>query len=269
MIRDDMLSPLLLLLFLSSCSFETDSDHSTQLNPNGAVGVNDPKNIIGQWKFVNNIIIESYREDDLDYYQEWTYMYMPDRTDIVFTTDSCFRVDMPVELKEGVSYSIDSRILNVQGSLGKSRYIIKGDTLHLYRYDDWNYIKQTFKRTDTNDSLMSVIKRDTINYAHFAGVWHLQREWNTGMDDGSYYTLNFPHNIPDSIVLTRDQILSTCHMDKSILMRTDGTKKTYTYGYRSYRDFWDRDVGEFFLTPGSWYNGDSVEIHYENYTWYR
>lgn len=260
-----LLTILSLIVFLSSCSSETDHDTSTQSGTNKTVAVNDPNQIIGQWQFLNNIVIESYWEDDLEYDQEWTYIYMPDRTDIVFTADSCFRVDVPVELKEGTSYTIDSRILNVRGSLGKSRYVVKGDTLELYRYGDLDYVKQTFVRTTTNDSLMAILKRDTINYAHFAGVWYLQREWSTGMDDGSYYTLDFPHNIPDSIELTRNQILSTCYTGRNILMPTDGVKKSYTYNYHSYRDFWDRDVGEFYLVPGSWYRGDNVQIHYERW----
>jgi len=254
-------APLLLtgLFFILACSPDKSEDKTISLKEK--VALNNPTELIGQWRFLNNRIIECYWEDERDYAQEWTYIYTPNRTDILFTKDSCFRIDMPVELREGTPYKANERILSVEGSLEQSRYIVKGDTLVLYRYGDLDYMKETFVRKPVNDSLINLLKRDTVNYAHFAGTWYIQREWSTGMGDGSYYTLDFPYTIPDSIVISREHLLATCYTNKEIRMRTNGVLRTYTYGYRSYRDFWDYDIGEFYLTPGDWYTGDSLEIH--------
>ena len=253
---------LIVSILLTACAGSDEQDAtSNEVN----IIETDPDSIIGQWQFVRDDDIYCYYKEDENFAQEWTYMYMPDRTNIVFTEDSCFRVDFPLELKEGSSYQIDPINLNVEGSLDRCRYIVQNDTLLLYRFDDWMIIKQIFKRIPDEDSLVGVLKRDTINFPHLADTWYIMREWSTGLDDGSYYTLNFDYEIPDSITITREQILATCYGDKKIFMKTNGQLKPYHYGFRSYRDFWDRDVREFYLVPGDWYKGDSVEIHLERW----
>ena len=194
-------------------------------------------------------------DETQDYAKEWTYTYIPYRADIIIEGDSLYRVDYPMELDYRMKYDIGSCYLKTGGNIGVSRYVLNYDTLILYREDEGNFVKEYFKKTDYSDSIMSILKEDTVNYALLEGTWFLMRNYNTG-DDGSEYWLDYPHTIPDEIVMTREHILSTMHTGRSVKVLTDGVRRTYTYGYGN-------DGAWLYLIPGEWYTGEDIWLEFE------
>ncbi len=81
-----------------------------------------------------------------------------------------------MELHARGKFDIGSCYLKTYGNIGISRYVLKDDTLILYRCDEGNFVKEYFKKTDYSDSTMSILKKDTINYAQLAGTWFLPKK---------------------------------------------------------------------------------------------
>jgi hypothetical protein len=217
--------------------------------------------ITGYWKLMSADIVNYIPSLDLRplidplaaIREAYTYEYATN-TDLVFTADSIFRIDYPMELIGSASYNIDTAYLNF-GNRSWPIYV-NADTLLLYRTGDQNcYLEQVYYRTHFEDSIVSVIKKDKINYGDLAGTWFLVRAYD--FDYGCEYILDFPHDLPDSIVLTREEILvNSAQQNRLVEMMTDGIKRKYTLGY--YR-------GTFFLKPGSWYEGADESLQFSRY----
>ncbi len=251
---------LFIPLFILSCgSPQTDAVSPIDVEHSEKDSSNEAAEILGHWKFVKNQIVNPafLKEDPDAIAQEETYFYQPFTTDLVFSADSFYRIDYPTELCQRGAYEVDTFYLHMKGALGMSRYKIKTDTLILYRMDEGNLLKETYQKTNFNDSIVSILKRDGFDYALLEGTWLLLREYS--YDYGTEYVLNFPHEIPDSIVLTRADILATLHTDRSVMMTTDEKKMTYTFSH---------DYGQLNLTPNSWYNGKSVTLEFMRNTEY-
>lgn len=246
------ISVLLILTILISCS----SSVTEEIKIENRI-YNTPPNIEGKWRYIRNEIIIDDPEWDKEEYmiQEWTYFYNPYRADIIIEGDSLYRTEYPMELHSRGTFDIGSCFLKTYGNIGISRYVLKDDTLILYREDERNFVKEYFKKTDYSDSTMSILKQDTINYGLLDGTWYLQRSYNYG-DDGSEYFLNYPHTVPDSFNLSREHILKSMHTGKQVKFLTDGVMRTYTYDYVGY---WLN------LTPGDWYTGEEVVLEFERY----
>jgi hypothetical protein len=220
----------------------------------------EPTDLTGRWRFIRNEIIvdaETVPVMPDNVYAEWTYFYYPNRADLVFTQDSLYRTEYPIQLYERDSYKQGLSHLSTSGTLGDNKYFVKDDTLVLFRHDEGNFMKELFKKELFEDSIMSILKADTINYPLLEGIWYLQRSYNYG-NDGSEYFLNYPHVIPDEFTITREQILATMHHAKSVNYLTDGKMRSYTYGY---------DGNWLTLKPRDWYKGEDVILEFERKTW--
>ena len=247
----------LLFILISITACHTDSNKS--INQNTEIVYNKPPNLEGKWRYIRNEIIipNEINEQPTNVYAEWTYFYNPNRADIIIEGDSMYRTEYPLELFDRGKFDIGSCYIKTYENIGISRYVLKDDTLILYRYDEGNFVKEYFKKTDYSDSTMSILKKDTINYALLAGTWFLQRSYNYG-NDGSEYWLDYPHTIPDTIHLPREHILKTMHNGRQVTYLTDGVKRSYTYSY----------VGNWLnLKPGDWFKGDDVVLEFELKTW--
>lgn len=130
---------------------------------------------------------------------------------------------------------------------------IVNDTLICYRpiRSESGYFKEKYLRTHFNDSVLSVMKKYGINYPELAGVWHLVREED--FDYGTHYELIFPHSIPDSIIFSREQMISALEGKNVYWMMTDGIKRDYTFWYNE---------SHIYFKPGNWYKGDDPYIHF-------
>ncbi len=246
-----------LLIFVAGCqSSRTELSTPVVSEENSAPMVGEIPDLTGHWEFVNNEILVAAKAPETLIAREEMYSYQPFEIDVIFTADSFYHVYYPSELVMKGAYSIDSEFLTIDGPLGRSRYVSNQDTLILYRIDEGNYVKQTYQRRVSDDSIVSILKRDGFNYPLLADTWYLIRDASIN-NDGTEYVLEFPHTIPDSLVLTRAEILATMHSTRTIHMLTDGVKKEYQYGYNGYSDNF---VGELILTPGDWYRGEEITI---------
>jgi hypothetical protein len=217
--------------------------------------------ITGHWKLASANIVNYIPSLDLRplidplaaIREAYPYEYATN-TDLVFTADSIFRIDYPMEFIGSAGYSIDTAYLNF-GNKSWPIYL-NADTLLLYRTGDQNcYLEQVYYRADFDDSTVAVIKKDKINFGALAGTWFLVRAYN--FDYGCEYILDFPHVLPNSIVLTREEILATsAQQNRSVEMLTDGIKRKYTLSY--YR-------GKLLLTPESWYEGQDQNLQFSRH----
>ena len=249
---------ILMLLVACQSSQTNTKEVSDSDSTKTALSFEEVPNVEGYWEFVKNEILVPAPdiEDPRDYMtEELIPDYEPYTAEVIFSKDSFYRAYYPKELLEGGTYKTDKGLLDVEGSLGLSRCIVEGDTMILYRMDYGNLVKETFCRGFFDDKVVSILKRDTVNYALLAGKWYLARRANIN-DDGTEYHLNFPHKVADSIFVTYNEITATVTTDRSIYMNTDGVKRKYYYGYRT------GYVGELVLTPGDWYQGEDVMLEY-------
>lgn len=175
--------------------------------------------------------------------------------DLVFDKDSMFQVHYPVIANAPSVYKIDSSYLHVSTNENSSKYPLQllNDTLILYREmpNDPGYFKEAFVRTTFNDSVLQVMKTYGINYPELAGTWELVREED--YDYGTHYELNYPFTLPDSIELSREQMIAALEGEKTFLMLTNGQPKAYTFWYYN---------SCLYVKPGDWYHGDDPMIHF-------
>jgi hypothetical protein len=219
--------------------------------------------IIGHWKLVDTKIVdevgflkllprEMFNEIRVSEDSPWDSYQ---RNDLVFEVDSMFQVQYPLSSNGSLAYFIDSSYLHVSTKENSSKYPLQllNDTLILYREmpNDPGYFKERFVRTSFNDSVLQVMKTYGINYPELAGTWKLVREED--YDYGTYYELIFPYTLPDSIILSRKQMLAALHGERTIQLSTNRKLRPYTFWYAN---------SCLYLKPGEWYDGDDPMIHF-------
>lgn len=217
--------------------------------------------IEGHWKFLN---AEKVRDTPFlrDYpiqitpALETTIMQTPyEGPDLIFENDTLHEVSYPIHRRRYANYSLDDAYLYYHYQSHKDSFPFQqvGDTIAIYRpfYEDV-YIKESFIKTRFEDSIVSILKTHGSNYPELAGTWRLVRE--SSGNDGTEYTLDFPHIIPDTITISREEFALGVESNYTYWLLTDDIKQEYTFLYK-----W----GMLKLTPGAWYQGDNPGIHFE------
>jgi len=194
---------------------------------------------------LNSIPVAS-EDSPWDHYTEY---------DLVFGNDSMFQVHYPEQAFEPMQYFLDTGYLHLINHEVRHAYPAQviNDTLFLYQpiLNEPGYFKETYARTNFNDSILNVMKKYGINYPELAGTWMLVREKD--YDYGTFYELKFPHAIPDSIEFSREQMMYALEHEKIYSMKTDGKKRDYSFSY---------DDSYIYFTPGEWYKGEDPMIHF-------
>ncbi|TXI84171.1 MAG: hypothetical protein E6Q38_02330 [Crocinitomicaceae bacterium] len=177
------------------------------------------------------------------------------KIDLVFDKDSMFRLQYPIQSFASARFFLDSSYLHYSTyeESGKCPLQLLNDTLILYREmpNDPSYFKEAFVRTTFNDSVLQVMKTYGINYPELAGTWELVREED--YDYGTHYELNYPFTLPDSIELSREQMIAALHGNRTVLLSTSGKPRAYTFWYTN---------SCLYLKPGDWYHGNDPMIHF-------
>ena len=214
----------------------------------------------GQWKFVTAVKVENtpflskFSEPQI-FPDELPHPLPPYvGPDLIFEKDTMYELKYPESMSDGVTFSLDSGYLVSRSLAHRDPCPIEltNDTLYLYQpYHDRQFIKESYVKTSFNDSIVSILKKEGVNYPELAATWFLIRE-DSG-DDGSEYLLKFPFKIPDSLVISREDLIQATNSKMVYWMSTDGKKKDYFLYYK-----W----GYLHLTPGKWYQGDDPWIHF-------
>lgn len=250
------LLPTLILLF--ACS-NTD----LKLNNEGAKNTEyQAGDLNGDWKFVRADMVEntpflSKYKDPHPVVDEYTPMLPPYKgPDLRFEEDSMYVVNYPVSINDRTKFSLDSGYLFTYTGRELNRHYpieLKMDTLYRYEwYHGESYIRETYVKARQNDSVMHILKTHGVNYPELVGSWSLVRE--EGFNDGSEYTLKFPFKIPDSIKLTREELIQMTKNKMVYWMTTSGKKRDYVLSY---------EWGSLQLRPGKWYKGEDPWIHFD------
>jgi hypothetical protein len=176
--------------------------------------------------------------------------------DLVFEHDSMYKIHYPIEAFESVRFFLDTGYLHIATKNDFNTYPAQlvNDTLLLYTpvSTDPGYFKETYVRTNFNDSILNVMKKYGVNYPALAGTWMLVREED--YEYGTHYEFRFPYAIPDSIELTREKMIDALEHERIFMMSTDGIKRDYS--------FWYSDSNIYFK-PGKWYKEvDDPWIHF-------
>ncbi len=250
----------MLFLFIGCQSSQIDFNNSYGSGQSAEIAIDTLPDISGLWNYRHhNVLIDRPDlSDPNEPLKEWTYFYSPPTSDLFFRADSFYLVDYPLQLIEQGKYNIDSITLNMDGRIATSKFSIEADTLKVYFMEEENFVELVYERAQVNDSIISILKRDSIDYALLAGPWYVEREFSYG-NDGSYYLLEYDHEIPDSIFLTREDILSTLNTDRSFEMLSDGIKRKYTYSFHNGEG---NNIRGLNLTPTEWYKGEKIKLEY-------
>lgn len=219
--------------------------------------------LIGHWKLVDTKIVKEVEFLNLPKRKMHNEIRVAEdspwdsykKFDLVFDKDSMYRLQYPIQSFASARFFLDSSYLHYSTNeeSGKCPARLLNDTLFLYRslpYDE-GYFKEAFLRTTFNDSVLQVMKTYGINYPELAGTWELVREED--YDYGTHYELKFPFNLPDSIELSREQMIAALEGEKTFLMLTNGQPKTYTFRYYN---------SCLYVKPGDWYHGNDPMIHF-------
>lgn len=212
----------------------------------------------GHWKFVSTVKVvnTTFLNKYPNPYAPATEVPWPQfpyvGPDLVFENDSLHTINYPTNIVSRNSFSIDSGYLHNLFSWHIEAHPVEffNDTLFIYKpFYQQEYVKEGYIKTNFNDSILSILKSDGVYYPELAGTWFLVRE--SSGEDGTYYELDFPHVIPDSIKISREDFIHGLENDKIYMMSTDGIKREYFFDYRGYLH----------LTPGDWYEGEDLWIH--------
>lgn len=175
--------------------------------------------------------------------------------DLVFENDSMYAVNYPLQAFSSTSFSVDKGYLYTdQEQHSNARPVERiNDTLYIYTLvrNDPGYFKEAYVKTTFNDSILSVMKRYGVNYPELAGTWILEREYD--YDHGNYYKLDFPHTLPDSIEMSRAQLIESLGQEKVYRLKTDGNNRDYSFSYQA---------PHLYFLPGKWYKGEDPRIHF-------
>jgi len=214
----------------------------------------------GQWKFVtaskeeNTPFLSQYPDPEIFPNEAPLPEFPYNGPDLIFAKDTMYELNYPESISNRKKFSLDSGYL-VSHSLAHPAPCpleLINDTLYIYKpYYGREYIKETYVKTSFDDSIVSILKKQGVNYPELAGTWFLIRAASVG--DGSEYLLEFPHEIPDSLVITREDFITALHNNRLYLMSTDGKKRDYVFSY---------EWGYLKLTPGKWYEGEDPWIHF-------
>jgi len=175
--------------------------------------------------------------------------------DLVFSEDSIFGMNYPLEFLQRISYSIEGDLLQIGNEPIKKSISLSAsqDTLFFSYLDHFGlYIEETYVKTSFDESVLNMLKLYKTNFPLLAGTWKLVREEDSG--DGGYYELDFPYEIPDTIVMTKEELESTLYTDRSYNMLTGEKKQKYFLNYSN---------SKLWLTPGDWYKDSNPSIRFE------
>lgn len=243
------------LLFLSCTQADNKSAQSNW----------DKPTLEGHWRLCNVEIVDEvpflnlqapepdlskmvYESSPWDFYTEY---------DLVFESDSMYKVNYPIETFPPTYYFLDTGYIHVGPKDDICAYPAElvNDTLLFYNplTSEPGYFKEYYVRTNFNDSVFNILKKHRINYPALTGNWMLVSEEDYNY--GTHYELNFPHTIPDSIKFSRKQMIAALEDDKVYMMSTDGIQRDYSFFYRS---------PQLCLKPREWYkeSGDTL-IYFE------
>jgi hypothetical protein len=244
------------LICLFSCSGQYIDNNTIEQSSFGS------KNLVleGHWKFVSAVKVE-----DTPFLTHYPNPNTPAREegppnppyigpDLIFENDTMYEVDYPTVLSSRNNFSVKSGYLHhhFKGYMESFPVEFVKDTLFVYKpFYGKKYVKEGYVKTSFNDSIVTLLKREGVNFPELAGTWHLIRRASVG--DGSEYLLTFQYKIPDSIKITREDFITGLKNNKVYLMSTGGKKRDYVFSYH-----W----GYLELTPGKWYEGEEQWIHY-------
>ena len=88
--------------------------------------------------------------------------YFEEFASFVFTADSIFKIDYPLELKRSSAYSIDTNYLTYSFEEQTFHMPIRqsGDTLYLYQFGDQGYSSDaTYAKAQINDIIIDFLKQ--------------------------------------------------------------------------------------------------------------
>lgn len=178
--------------------------------------------------------------------------------DLVFENDTMYMIDYPITASRPQPCFVDTGYLHLGHIDSLYNYPVEmiNDTLYFYKpmWSDPGFFKETYVRTSFNDSIFNVMKKYGVNYPELAGTWYLVREMD--YDYGTHYELQFPHELPDSIHLSREEMINALGKEKIYMLPTDGKKKEYTFYYDSYH---------MNFVPGNWWKGEEPWIFFSKY----
>lgn len=255
-----MIRILLILLLCQGCSQERPFNSQINYEKSSNLEKSD-LDLEGQWKFVFAI-----KEQGTPFLRTYPNPYTPayevgppeppyDGPDFIFKQDSCYQVVYPKYMYYRNRFSVDSGYLHLHHKFHTELFPIewRDDTLFIYKpFLNDEYIKEVYVKTSFNDSVMEILKTNPANYPELAGTWYLVR-FDSG-NDGTYYELDFPHEVPDSIEISRDDFLRGIENNNTYKIMTDGELKDYTFTYR-----W----GSLVFTPDDWFKGDKNGLRFE------
>lgn len=220
-------------------------------------------NLKGYWKLTDTKIIDEVpflnlrapKPDPIKMVSEDSPWDSYTKHDLVFENDSLYMVDYPIQVFTPTLYFLDTGYMHVGTKENIYSYPAElvNDTLLFYRplRSEAGYFKESFVRTNFNDSILKAIKKHGINYPELAGTWILVREED--YDHGTHFELKFPYNIPDSIEFSREQMIDALDGEKIYRMPTDGIRREYSFWYSK---------AQIYFKPGKWYKDDDDPLIY-------
>ena len=173
--------------------------------------------------------------------------------DMVIGKDSICHLNYPLELDGSSFYTVYSDSLQIGNN--KNVFInlnAEKDTLDISYLDFYGlYVTETYFKAAFDDSILDILEMYKTNFPVLAGEWKLMREYD--YDYGTSYILDFPFDLPDTILVKKEDFTPLFYEDRNYNLSTNGKKRKY---------FLEYDGSFLRFTPGSWFDGDNPYIHY-------
>ena len=251
---------LLPILFCLSCAAQQDKEKSVE---NKLSNWSKP-DVEGRWELISTSLVKDIPFMDINNNLEEGFVDMEagpfefySSGDLIFENDTLYKLDYPMEVFNQFTFSIDTGYLHAVEEDGYTNsYAIEreGDSLFVYvfgRYGD-EYLKESYVKASFEDSLVNLLKRHGANYPELAGEWTLMRDYH--YDYGTHFWLDFEHEMPDVIEISRDEFIEAQEEGYVYWLETDGKKRDYYFDYHD---------SYLYLTPGKWYEKEDPWIHFE------
>ena len=215
----------------------------------------DRDGLIGEWtcykRFLDYNVEKTFLAPDADYH------WLEGVGNLIFTKDSMFYFDYPREYHKSYQFDIDSNRLMLQHTSTEGwefdKIELKGDSLVRVIGKENTILWTEYYVRDTFDqAIINTLLQDSVNVEELVGVWYLEKSYQA-LDGSDPYVYDFPFELPDSLIITQENIKTYEIKGRTITLDIEGERQSFRFGFKQ-----DNEYGYTYLDlePTNWYRGE-------------
>lgn len=209
--------------------------------------------------------------------EDFEYLpYMPTRT-IEFSNDTIYEFEFPVRMRSNDQVKMVDNVLEfVYGgkywngvwleSVGPISIDMSKtkDTLYIsYLEETGLYLEEAYVNDQFDSTVVSLLKHYRHNLPEASGTYAIVHYHFESVDYDSPFEHyhSFPHDIPETLELSKDYLMEILKNDNHFELMTDGEMKGYDLSWGWGHDLWVKPDNWLYAPDSGWYQGPDTSMH--------